>query len=144
MQERVLFIVVWVGTLAVGSIAEAANAPANEPPYTAKDQETFAELYGERVQKAASRSAKAALAKELLAGADGLEGGLKYLLLKTAKDLALAGGETALAVQAAEQTVELKRGDPKPLRRELLELQVKHFWALGRKPVHPKHRDDLV
>lgn len=127
------------GAPAAGELPSATDAP-----YTAKDQETFGALYGERIRQAASRTAKTALAKELLAGAGSLEGGLKYLLLKTAKDLALAGGETALAVQAAEQIVELKRGDPKPPRRELLELQVKHFWALGRKPVHPKHKAALL
>jgi rubredoxin len=45
---------------------------ATDAPYTAKDEETFGTLYGERIRRATSRTAKAALAKELLTGAGGV------------------------------------------------------------------------
>jgi len=155
MRRETFLLVVWVGMVllageaAAEAVAVAAEAaveaarPAPGPPFTPKDRSSFDDLYKPRIAKATSRKAKAALAKELLTAAGQLEGGLKYLLLTATKDLATSGGEAGIAVTAQQQLVELKRGDPKQLRSDLLTLQLKHFALLRRKRVSSRERAAL-
>ena len=133
-----------VATFLCPSVGAAeAEAPAAEEslqPFTAREQGVFNDLYKQRLAKAASRKAKEALAKELLTEAGSAEGGLKYLLLAATRDLSVAAGDLETAVAAAEQVLEMKRGDPKTLLTELLDLQLKCFQMLSRKRFPAKER----
>ncbi|MGB2821504.1 MAG: NPCBM/NEW2 domain-containing protein [Phycisphaerae bacterium] len=115
--------------------AEGEGPAAEESPqlFTAREQGVFNDLYKQRIAKATSRKDKEALAKELLTESGSAEGGLRYLLLTATRDLANAVGDLEMAVTAAEQIGEMKRGDPKTLLGDLLDLQLKCFQMLSRK-----------
>ncbi|HUS91979.1 MAG TPA: NPCBM/NEW2 domain-containing protein [Phycisphaerae bacterium] len=113
------------------------------PPFSAQQQQTFQELYEARIRKATSRKAKSDLAVELLAAADKLEGGLKYLVLSSAKDLATAGGDFATAANAQAHLVELGRGPREADLTELMGLRLKHFNVLRRQRVSAKGLPEL-
>ena len=144
MCRRVVIVVVWPGVLLLGALAEGAEvkAPQEAPtrPFTAREQGVFDDLYKQRIAKATSRKAREKLAKELLAEAASAQGGLKHLLLNATKELATAARDLPTAVRAAEQIAGMKRGDPTALLGELLDLQVKCFYALKRQRVGAKER----
>jgi hypothetical protein len=128
-----------VAALALGALLAGAAEPAEpsdpasgQTPYTAEEKKTFDDLYQDRITKARSRQDRAALAKELMAGVDGVQGGLKYLLLAATKDLAAKGSDLELAAKAQQQTVDLKVGDSKALLAELMDLQLDLFTARGK------------
>ena len=137
MRMRSLIVLGLASVLVVVPVAWGATDAA---PCTAAEQRTFDELYKPRIEKARSRTDKAALGKELLAGAGSAEGGLRYLLLAAAKDLAVDGGDLDTAVKGAEQLVALKKGDQAAQLTELVELQFKHFNVLRRKRVPAKQK----
>ena len=138
MYRRILIVAVW------GAMAVPGGAAEKPPPaLTAREQSVFNDLYKQRIEQATSRRAKEKMAKELLSEAGAAEGGLKYLLLSAAKDLAVGAGDLATAVGAAEQAVTMKRGDANAQAADLLDLQVKCFYQLARKRVPAKERAAL-
>jgi len=141
MCRRILLLAALTGGLAIAGAGRAEGKPP--APFTARDKQTFDDLYQPRIKQAARRKAKAELAKELLAGAGQARGGMKYLLLSATKDLAVTAADLDTAVQAQQQLVELKRGDPNADLRELLGLQLRHFNVLKRKRVPPRDRAAL-
>jgi len=118
-----------LSAMAAPSDSREADAPT---PYTAEEKRTFDGLYAERIQGARRAEERVALAKELLAGAESATGGLKYLLLAGAKDLALKGRSTELALDAQRRLVDLEAGEPAALRADWLDLQVDRFNELLR------------
>ena len=102
MRSPTLLAALALGVL-FASVAHAAEPvePALWPtPYTVEEKKTFDDLYQDRIKKARSRQDRAALAKELMAGVDGVQGGLKYLLLAATKDLAAQDASRMKAMKA--------------------------------------------
>jgi len=143
VSGRVLLTVL---ALLLAGQTRAGEAAQVAEPFTEQERAAFDGMYAKRVASARGKAAKLALAKELHAAVDGSEGGLKYLLLAQIKGLAKGAGDLEMAVGAAKQLVELKRGDPNALLGELLGLQLRRFDALvarGRKTKDPKEKQAL-
>jgi hypothetical protein len=135
MDRRILLVTAVVSlVLALPAVAASSDdaAPDATAPYTAEEKKTFDGLYAARIQQARRTEERVALAKELLAGAESAAGGLKYLLLATAKDLALKGRSTDLALDAQRRLVDEGAGDAAGLRSEWLDLQIDRFNELLR------------
>lgn len=133
MRNGMLLAALALGMLVAAAQASEPPEPAGgATPYTDEEKKIFDDLYQDRIQKARTRQDKAALTKELMASVDGIQGGLKYLLLAATKDLAAKGGDLDLAVTAQQQTVDLKVGDCNALLAELLDLQLDLFTARGK------------
>ena len=136
---------VGLGLALLAAAPPSADAATDAPaPYTAEEKQTFDGLYADRIQRARRAPEKIALAKELLAGADSAAGGLKYLLLTTANDLASKGRSTELALDAQRQLVDLGAGDAAALRAEWLDLQVDRFNELLRTARSAKEAKSLL
>lgn len=127
MRNRALLTAFVAGLLYAGLSHAGAQVPEAEPPASAEEQKAFDDLYQERIKKARTPEDRVALAREMLAGAGGTSGGLQYLFLTTAKDLAVRAGDADLAIQALKPLLDLDRGDAKTLRGDLVDLMVQRF-----------------
>jgi len=147
MDRRIMLA---AGAVGLGLALSAMAAPSDHgeadaaTPYTAEEKRTFDGLYAGRIQGARRVEERVALAKELLAGAESATGGLKYLLLAGAKDLALKGRSTELALDAQRRLVDVGAGAPAALRADWLDLQVDRFNELLRAARSAKEAERLL
>jgi hypothetical protein len=107
-----------------------ADQPAVQTPYTDQERAAFEGAYADRIKNARTRDMKLALTRDLLAAAEGVGPGTRYLMLTSAKDLVTAAQDADLALDVLKRLVELKLGDRKACLAELIGLQAKQFGAL--------------
>lgn len=109
-----------------GGTAGADKARAGrEQPYTKKELGDFRLLYEERIEGAASPKGQSALAREMLDASKEFKGGMRYLILDAAKDLAVESRDLATAVSLLELLVTFETSLRKQYLTELLDQRVK-------------------
>jgi len=109
-----------------GGTAGADKARAQEQqPYTKKELADFRLLYEERIRGAASPKDQSALASEMLGASKEFEGGMRYLILDAAKDLAVESRALPTAVSLLELLVTSETSLKKQYLTELLDQRVK-------------------